>query len=136
MFTFELPKAEQLIDDWSPSQKVGNWKNMGTFLYPSPWSNFWSPSCLANYLNPQKIHMSIKAHRADLIFLMMTNLIKAPATMIAIILLRNQASLSSSIKKSVARTAREKVKPNKKATLFFWQQSINKSWLYITRQTS
>lgn len=36
MLTFELPNAEQVIEDRFPSQNVGICKNSGTILIPNP----------------------------------------------------------------------------------------------------
>lgn len=57
---------------------------------PIPWSNYCQPIMIANSLKRLKIHISNNAHKAVLIFLIITNFIKAPANKIEIILFNIQ----------------------------------------------
>lgn len=135
--TFELPNAEQLREDYPSIQFVGSCTNIGRTRIPNPWSNFCIWNCLANSLMTQKTHIKSKAQIATFIFLIITNLITAPAIITAIISLMNHASLTAYTKLSQPSTIMPITSPIAIHILpRSTKNSIHRSCTYIITQTN
>lgn len=136
MSTFVFPKAEQTIEELLSKYLVGSCTNKGITLYPSPCSNFCNLHCIANSLNKQNIHIIPKAHTAVLNFLIITNFIKAPATIIEIKSFKNHASWMMGPKKSMMISINDKMRPVINAIFGTLIHKANISWEYKTKQAS
>lgn len=120
----------------SSIQFVGSCTKIGNTLMPKPWSNFCRWNCLANSLNKQKTHIRLRAHIAFFIFLIIKNLIKAPATRMAMMSFKNQASYKIVAKLSKKRTMLVKIKATTNVVLLRSVNSISKSCEYIIMKTN